>query len=77
MSNTTALERYNNAMKRGDIDTCIAIEETYGLFGYTPELVSVGLRAIESDIDPHEAVHEYVSVQRQDLNSNDNKEGLK
>lgn len=63
MSKTTALKRYCEAMRGGDTDTCIAIEETYGLFGYTPELVSVGLRAIESDIDPHFAIHDYVNTE--------------
>jgi hypothetical protein len=70
---TTASERYLKAMRNGDIDTCIAIEQVHDLFGYPPELVSVGLKAIESDFHPHIAIAEYVEAQSQDLNPDEPK----
>jgi hypothetical protein len=62
MNSESALGKYTNAMKRGDIDTCIAIEQRYSLFGYSPELVSVGLNALDSDIDPDFAIADYLAM---------------
>ena len=38
------LKRYFKFMMNGNIDGCIAIEEKYGLFGATPEMVTTELR---------------------------------
>lgn len=48
MTATTAqadLDRYLKGMVRGDCDGCLAIERKYGLDGYTPEAVTIWLRA--------------------------------
>ena len=42
---------YANAMRRNDLNACIAIEQRYGLFGYDPETVSVGLLAAAAGRD--------------------------
>ena len=55
------LALYGRAMTRLDgHETCYRIEQKYGLDGYPPELVSVGLRAAAEGRDPHEAVEAYI-----------------
>ena len=52
---------YGKALARFDGHmTCLRIEQKYGLDGYPPELVSVGLRAAAEGKDPHEAVESYI-----------------
>lgn len=55
------LTRYTKAMVAGNIDTCIAIEQQYGVFGYPPEWVSVALSAIDDGRDPDAALESYLS----------------
>jgi len=56
------LERYSKAMRSLDgAHTCYRIEQEYGLDGYPPELVSVGLRAIDDGNEPHEAIENYIN----------------
>lgn len=54
------LDRYAKAMIRGDTATCISIERVHDLFGYPPDLVSVGLRAVADCADPHTAIERYM-----------------
>lgn len=55
------LAMYGRAMARLDGHaTCCRIEQKYGLFGYPPELVSVGLRAAADGLDAEEAVSDYL-----------------
>lgn len=56
---TTDSQRYAHAMRFGHAGVLIAIEQEHGLFGYPPELVSVGLQAIERGEEPHAAIEEY------------------
>jgi hypothetical protein len=51
---------YYLAMIKGDSATCIVIEEKYGLHGYQPELVSVGLNAAAVGKDPEEVIESYI-----------------
>ena len=60
MNTPSLLEQYCNAMRYGSPDTCIHIEQKTGLFGYPPELVTLGLAAIRDGKDPHEAIDAYV-----------------
>lgn len=55
------LDRYTKAMIRGDLTTCISIEHRHDLYGYPPEIVSVGLRAIDEGKDPDIAIGKYVT----------------
>lgn len=54
------LEDYAKAMVRGDHAKCVQIEEKHDLFGYSPELVSVGLRAIAEGKDAHAAIERHI-----------------
>ena len=54
------LEQYTKALCRGNIDACIRIEERHGLFGYPPEIVSIGLRAFDDGEDVYAAVDSYI-----------------
>ena len=60
MTTKTDTERYAAAMISGHVDTCIAIEKRNDLYGYPPQLVSIGLRAIEEGSDPHEAIEAFI-----------------
>ena len=42
------------------IDRCIRIEQDAGLFGYPPEIVVVGLEAMDEGKDAHEAIAAYI-----------------
>ena len=53
-------DNYFLAMIKGDSDTCVAIKEAYGLNGYEPELVSIGLNAAAIGKEPEKAVETYI-----------------
>jgi len=53
--------KYMRAMQRGDIDACVQIEQKHGLYGYPPELVSVGLAAADKGENAEEAVEKYLN----------------
>lgn len=55
----TLNEQYAKHMISGNTNACIAMEEKYGLHGYPPELVSVGLAAIEAGHAPEDAIYFY------------------
>jgi hypothetical protein len=58
---TAAQDRadYARHMIAGRDDLCLQIEQRYGLDGYPPEIVSVGLNAAAEGRDPHEAIEAY------------------
>lgn len=55
----TQLEQYCAAMRRGIDEICIQIELETGLIGYTPQLVTIGLAAIQEGKDPFDAIDSY------------------
>ena len=55
-------EQYVNAMNRGDLNACIRIEKEHGLYGYPPELVSIGLAAHDEGRDPGDAIDDYTDI---------------
>lgn len=55
------LELYCDAMRHGATEICIQIEQETELFGYPPELVTLGLAALRDGKDPHEAIETYVA----------------
>lgn len=57
----TDLERYSKAMISGDFNTCVAIEQCHDLYGYPPEIVTVGLRAVADGQDPDLAIANYLN----------------
>lgn len=61
MSAQTLSQQYLKAMIAGNIDRCIRIEQDSGLYGYPPELVSVGLKAIDEGHDGALAVLDYIA----------------
>ena len=54
------LQDYSKAMIAGDGDKCIRIEQKHELFGFPPELVSIGLEAIDNGLDADAAIDEYI-----------------
>lgn len=52
-------ESYNKAMMNGDIDMCITLEQDFGLYGYPPQIVSIGLAAFDAGEDVHQAVSDF------------------
>ena len=54
------LQRYTDAMAANHLDECIRIEQQFGLYGYTPEIVSVGLAAAEKGERVGEAVDRFL-----------------
>lgn len=52
---------YAQAMRRNDLHACTQIEQRYGLFGYPPEIVSVGLSAAAAGQDVDVAVTAYLN----------------
>ena len=44
----------------GRIDICARIEQRHDLYGYPPELVTVGLKAVAEGKDAHEAIDAYM-----------------
>lgn len=56
------IDRYCKSMMReGGWRECLTIEKKYGLDGYPPEIVSVGLRAALNGEDVFDAVDNYTS----------------
>lgn len=55
------LQRYTEAMMRGDNDAAYRIECIHGLDGYPPEIVSIGLKAYDEGRSPDEAVYAYLN----------------
>lgn len=55
------LAEYSKAMRDGNCEKCLRIEAYHNLEGYTPELVSVGLRALGEGKDAHLAIAEYMN----------------
>jgi hypothetical protein len=51
---------YYLALISGNDRKCYAIEDSYGLLGYQPELVSVGLNAAAVGKDPEEVIESYI-----------------
>lgn len=47
MTAPTKVELYKRAMLRGDYDAAIAIEQEHDLHGYPPEIVTMGLSAVD------------------------------
>jgi len=56
----TDSEIYFKAMLTGSHETCSRIEQKHDLYGYPPELVSVGLNAVAEGKDAHEAIDAYM-----------------
>lgn len=55
------LDQYMEAFKRNDVEACLRIEERHGLDGYPPDLVTVGLRAVDEGRDAQEAVDNWIA----------------
>lgn len=55
-------DAYSKALIRNDLHTCVDIEQRYGLYGYSPELVSVGLNAACEGKDPQQAADDYIEA---------------
>ena len=53
-------QQYADAMRDGDHARCIQIEQRQGLYGWPPEIVSVGLAAIDRGEDPSDAINKYM-----------------
>lgn len=51
---------YAKAIRQGNFDACVAIEQRHGLYGYPPDLVSIGLSAIANGKDAHEAIEQHI-----------------
>ena len=58
----TLTERYNAAMMDGNCELALRIEERCGLAGYPPEIVWVGLRALDAGEDAGEAIDAYTGT---------------
>ena len=52
---------YFKAMMSGNCEACLRIERKYGLDGYSPEVVSIGLDAAVRGNDPEEAIDAYLA----------------
>lgn len=51
---------YAQAMRRNDLHACIAIEKRYDLFGWSPEVVSIGLTAAAEGKDVNAEVEAFL-----------------
>lgn len=60
-NNQTDLERYSKAMISGDFNTCVAIEQRHDLYGYPPEIVTVGLKAVADGQDMDLAIANHLN----------------
>lgn len=60
MTTKNDLQRYAEAMRNDLSATCMAIEQKYDLYGYSPEVVTVGLRAAVEGKDVQYAVQNYL-----------------
>jgi hypothetical protein len=56
----SALETYTRAMVAGRTGECIQIEQQHGLFGYSPELVSIGLAAADRGESATDAIDTHI-----------------
>ena len=54
-------EVYVKAMLSDRFSECIEIEQRFDLYGYSPEIVCIGLNAIDDGEDPDEAIREYLN----------------
>jgi hypothetical protein len=54
------MDTYFKSMMNGNIDKCCSIEDKYDLYGYPPEIVSVGLNAAFEGTCIYEAVDKYL-----------------
>jgi hypothetical protein len=61
----TDAQRYVHAMINSDHDTLVRIEQKHGLFGYPPEVVTIGLRAIADGKDGHAAIDAHIDGEQQ------------
>ncbi|MEN7529306.1 hypothetical protein [Cupriavidus sp. DL-D2] len=57
----TDAERYTRAMIDGNLTTLVMIERKHDLFGYPPDIVSIGLRAVARGQDAHEAIDRHLA----------------
>lgn len=51
---------YGRYLATNNLHGCVSIERRHGMFGYPPELVSVGLSALAEGRDADEAIHEHL-----------------
>ena len=54
------LNQYSEAMMANDLDILIRIEKDNDVFGYPPEIVSIGLAAIDKGECHYEAIDNYL-----------------
>ncbi|WP_158664375.1 hypothetical protein [Cupriavidus metallidurans] len=54
-------ERYTRAMIDSDLTTLVRIEQKHNLYGYPPEIVSVGLHAVAEGKNAREAIDAYLA----------------
>jgi hypothetical protein len=52
---------YIKAMIAGRDGECGRIEQAHGLYGYPPEIVSVGLAAVDEGRDASQAIDDYIN----------------
>lgn len=53
------LDRYLQATRTGNDRECLKIEQDFGMDGYSPEVVLVGLNALCEGKDHFEAIEDY------------------
>lgn len=56
------LASYAKAMRSGDVDSCIEIEQSCDLYGLPPELVTIGLIALDEGNDVDAAIQAYMTT---------------
>lgn len=61
------LKRYIDAMRFGNTDACIRIEKQHDLYGYTPEIVSVGLAAVDRGEDAQAAIEAHFDARSEEF----------
>lgn len=59
------LKQYTEAMIAGQHVRCAHIEQCHDMYGYPPEIVSIGLAAIDDGKDGHEAIDAYINGEQQ------------
>jgi hypothetical protein len=59
------LEQYIKAMREDVLFICMGIEDDNGLYGLPPELVTVGLKAIDEGRDAWEEIDRYTTASDQ------------
>ncbi|MGN6223668.1 hypothetical protein [Pseudoxanthomonas sp.] len=60
------LDAYVRAMVSGTLHECVRIERKHGLYGLSPEAVSVGLKAFDEGRNVDDAVDRYLSGEGSD-----------